>query len=198
MISSTQASSGHLAIPRPLAVAGRAEEEGATLSREPVTAADLGEAMGEAWLDRCLRQGYWDQALSEVPMEVVPLFLDDKAGSRLRGYGLEVQLPNGRVQRQEFSIYSLSPVANRAAERLVTAGLLAANHQCFYEVVLEDKRYGALPQADAGTFTLTIHSPPPVCVRVPLRTLLREARAVQMLDDTVFPVFFTEKALTTA
>src|SRR5436853_6871307 len=115
----TKNNSSRLAMPRPLAVAVRAEEESPPLTREPVTAADLSDAMAEAWREQCLRHGHCDQALGEVPMELVPLFANGKTDGRCNGFALEIQLPNGQSRRQTFSISSLGPVADRAADALM-------------------------------------------------------------------------------
>ena len=68
-------------------------------------------------------------------MELVPLFANGKTDGRCNGFALEIQLPNGQSRRQTFSISSLGPVADRAADALMTAGVLAASQQFFYEII---------------------------------------------------------------
>ena len=198
MNSSTQ-NSCRLAMPHPLAVAILADEGATPVAREPVTPADLADAVAEAWRERCLRRGHPDKALGQVPMELVPLLRDGNSSSRCAGFALEVKLPTGQAQRQVFSVSSLSAVADRAADALVATGVFGPRQQFVYELVTELGASASPPsRSETSQFSLTVNTPPPACLRLPLRPLLRQATAVEMLDEEAFPVFFTAHALARA
>jgi hypothetical protein len=186
-------------MPQPLEVLLRAEASGPPLAREPVGAADLSDAVAEAWRDQCLRRGHLEQALAEVPVALSPLYADEEPGAPCRGFALELELPDGQVHRQKFSLKCLRPVAVRAAKALLEAGILGQEQHYFYELaVVELSGHGPPQPAGSPSFSLNVKSPPPACLRVPLRRLLESASAVDMLDDAVFPVFFTAAALAKA
>src|SRR5690349_3101195 len=125
----TKSNSCCLAMPRPLAVSLLAQEDGPPLRQEPVTAADLSDAIAEAWRDQCLRCGICDQSLTDVPMELVPLFPQGKRNGRCNGFALDVQLPDGQSRRQSFTISSLRPVADRMADSLLATGVLGTDQR---------------------------------------------------------------------
>ena len=179
-----------------MAVVLRGERGGASLTEEPVTSADLADVLSEAWLEMCLRKGWPQLPLAEAPMRLLPTLKGD-LDRRCYGFELEATLPDGRRHRCSFSIYSLGHVASRAARRLIDSGALPDGQTYFYEVV----RDGA-PKPSATTptppdpFHLTIKTPPLTYLTVPLRVLLEQAKAVDILEkDDLVPVFYTADAL---
>jgi hypothetical protein len=193
-------SSCRLAMPRPLCVVVRPKDSRVPLARERVSAADLADAVAETWRDQCLRRGFPELALAEVPMTLVPLRGEGEDGPRCIGFALEVELPDGMSHRQEFSLLCLAPAISRALQPLTAAGgdsLSGGNFS--YEVALEALSPDPLPQPPASpSFAVHVRSLPPACLRVPFRPLVHQATAVDLDDDGVFPVFFTRKALAKA
>ncbi len=186
-------------MPHQLEVLVRAEASGPPLAREPVRVADVSEAVSEVWRDQCLRRGHPDQPLANLPVVLLPTFSTADERGRCSGFELEVHLPNGNVGRQKFGLKSLRPVAVRAAERLLRAGILGEGTHYYYELaVVKDQTPAASPPAHAPAFSLKASTPPPAFLRTPLRPLLRAAKVVGTLDDEDFPVFFTATALAKA
>lgn len=181
-----------------LAVVLRLELNGESLARERVRPADLADAVSEAWRDGCLRRGQPRVPLAELPVRLVPSF---KEGSNRRctGFELEVTDPRGGSARRAFTIHSLGHVAERAAARLRTAGTLRPGQTYLYEVELD--RNGApatTPASMDAQFDFQIKHAPLVFLNRPLRPLLEKARAVDVVEDDHFPVFYTEAALARA
>lgn len=186
-------------MPQPLAVLVRDAASGSLLAREPVLRTDLADAVAEAWRDQCLRAGYPERPLAEVPMTLVPLFPAADSGRRCVGFAIDVELPNGRVRRHEFSLLSLKPVATRAIESLVASGIFSSQTVFRYEVTVDDFHPASSPSpTDAIPFAIHVRSQPQSFLPLPLRPLLRRSTAVDMLDDDAFPVFFTAEALAKA
>ena len=188
-----------LSMPQSLEIGVWTESSPEPLAREPVTAADLAEAIGETWREQCLRRGYPEQALSDLAVTLVPSFPQKRSGQRCRGFGLEVTLPDGRVQRQDFGLRCLQDVAARAAENLRATGQLGLEQHYFYELTAG----ASVPQSanvspKGRPFSLQVKSPAPACLRVALRPFLAASKAVDMVDDADFPVFIAAAALAKA
>jgi hypothetical protein len=198
MNSCTQSSFCRLSMPQPLEILVRADVSAPPLAREPVRAADLSDAVAEAWRDQCLRRGYPDQTLADMPVALRPTFSRGDGGARCSGFELELELPDGARRRQQFSLKCLRPVATRAAAALVSAGILHDEQRYFYELAVATEPAPPPPAGAAPAFSLKASSPPPAGLRVPLRPLLRAAQAVDLLDEEAFPVFFTAAAMAKA
>jgi hypothetical protein len=185
-----------LAMPQHLAVVLRAKDSQTPLARERVSPADLAEAVAEAWRDQCLRRGFPELALADVPMTLVPHVLDGSQGSRCEGFALDVELPDGKSHRQEFSLLGLAPAMSRVVESLVDGGFAKSAGKFICEVRLDTSPVKESSRhSDTPAFAVNVKSHPPACLRVPLRPLLELATAVALDDATAFPVFFTTSAL---
>ena len=180
-----------------LAVEVRATEDGARLTREVVSNADLADVFSEAWRDGCLRKGHPHIPFAGLPMRIVPRF---KTGSdqRCAGFDVEVPVPRGSPARQSFSTRSLSHVGNRAAQRLVETGVLNAGQAYLYEIVLGHPAPPPAALPDNEPFRATVKSPPLTHLDVPLRQLLEQSAAVDVVEDDMFPVFYTGEAFALA
>jgi hypothetical protein len=189
----SSAAAGH----ESLVVVLRAEARGEVLACEPVTSADLAEVTSEAWRDGCLRRGQPQVPLAALPLRLVPTF-QEGSNRRCAGFELEVTNPGGQPTRRAFTIYSLAHVAQRAAARLLTAGTLRPGQSYVYEVELDARSRPVNPAAAIGSFATSVKSPPLNYLRVPLRSLLAAATAVNVNEDDRFPVFYLEAALTRA
>jgi hypothetical protein len=188
-----------LSIPHPLEVIVRGESSPEPLAREPVSAADLSEAVSETWREQCLRNGYPEQALSEVPITLVPLYPPKSSQQRCLGFGLELTLPDGRMQRQDFGLKCLHNVAKRVAESLRGAGQLGAEENYYYELMpAASVSPAGVASGMARPFSLEVKTPAPACLRLSLRPLLKACKAVNMIDDADFPVFIEAGALAKA
>jgi hypothetical protein len=188
-----------LSIPQQLEIAVRGESSSEPLAREPVSAADLSEAVSETWREQCLRSGYPEQALAELPVKLVPLYPPKPSQQRCRGFGLELTLPDGRMRRQDFGLRCLHHVAKRAAESLRRAGQLGAEEYYYYELTMATSiPPAALAPSTARPFSLHVKTPAPACLRVSLRPLLEACKAVDIVDDGDFPVFIEAAALAKA
>ena len=187
-----------LSMPLPLEVLLRTESSLEPLARESVSAADLSEAVSETWREQCLRRGYPEQALSELPITLVPLYPEKRSGEQCRGFGLELTLPDGRVQRQDFGLRCLHTVAKRAAEHLRHAGQLGLEQQYYYELATAQAPQVAVASGVARSFSLHVKTLAPACLRVSLRPLLEACKAVDMFDEADFPVFIEAAALAKA
>ena len=198
MNSSTQSSFCQLAVPQPLELLVRSEMLGPPLGRGPIGAADIADAVAEAWRDLCLRHGYPEQALVDIPVALLPFYPNGDDRARCTGFELELELPDGQRRRQKFSLKCLRPVAARLADALLSAGLLGQEQPYFYELAVVTGQAAPRPASGSPAFSLKAKSPPPRCLRVPLRSLLQAAKAVGMLDEEAFPVFFTATALAKA
>jgi hypothetical protein len=185
-------------MPEPLEVRVLAEPSGPPLAREVVRPADLSEALGETWRDQCLRRGYPDQPLSDIPISLRPTFSNGDKGSLCSGFELELELPSGKRYRQQFTMKSLRPLALRAAETLMNAGVLSADQRYFYVLGMLRDQFPVSSASASPSFALDAKSSPLTYLRVPLRPLLRAAKAVGMLEEEAFPVFFTAAALAKA
>lgn len=182
-----------------LAVVLRGLEDGAMVGREAVSAADLSDVFSEAWRDVCLRKGHPHVPLVDVTMQVVPTL---KAGSdrRCSGFDLEVSVPGGPRLRRTFTPRSLSHVSTRAAQRLIASGVLSDGQPYTFEIVTEQPPAAGAPPASTAEipFQTSLKSAPLTWLSVPLRDLLKQAAAVDVLDDEVFMVFYTAHALALA
>ena len=183
MNSSTQSSFCRLSMPQPLEVLVRTDASAPPLAREPVRAADLSDAVAEAWRDQCLRRGYPEQTLADIPVALLPTFPNAAGHARCSGFELELELPDGGRTRQKFGLKCLRPVAARAAEALLSAGILSDEQHYFYELAVTTEQTPAPSVGAAPAFSLRANSPSPSCLRVPLRPLLRAAKAVDLLDE---------------
>ncbi len=198
MIQSVAGNLPSLAMDRPLAALIRRGLDEPVLARNPVTGADLTEAVSEAWRDACLRAGHPDVTLSATPMRLAPR-LADHSESRCVGFDLEVILPDGRTTRREFTISCLRPAVDRAVKPLLEAEVLKPGDPYIFEFVVASDRKDAPPPAEADVpLTLSLRSAPLTYLRIPIRTLLERATPVAILDDEEFPVFYTPEALAKA
>jgi len=198
-MNSPATTEGKIAVPldqSALTVLLRTESKGALLTREPVTPADLSEAVSETWLELFLRQGQPGIPFPGLPAQLIPIFL---TGTQCSGFALEVTHPDGQTAQREFSMRSLRPVAERAAQRLVETGVLKPGQQYVYEVVFERGRKPALsPKWGEDQFNVTIKQAPLPYLSVPFRPLLQQARPENSVEEGLFPVFYTDKALAKA
>ena len=182
-------------MPQPLTVVIRADATGSALASELVTAADLSDAVAETWRDQCLRRGHPERALPEVPVSLVPLFSKVPSDSRCEGFALDLELPDGQVRRQEFSLKCLRAVAARAVKSLIAAGILGQELHCYYEVTADAARVPLRGQRPVSPpASANVKSQAPICLRLPYRQLLEQAKAVGVFDEEAFPVFFTAAA----
>lgn len=183
-----------LAMNQPLVVLIRTEDGAPVLRREPVTRADLSDAVSETWRDDCLRAGHPSEALAEVPVCVVPTLTEGSA-SRCSGFALDLTLPNGRNTRRAFTISCLRPVAQRAEAALLEAQVLQPGQPYVFELVL-DEEAGAAGSAceQSPTFNVSMRGPSLSYLNIPIRSLLERSTPVAILDDDEFPVFYTQEA----
>lgn len=180
----------------PLTVVLRAESNLVELTREPVTDADCVDLFSEAWLHNVLRKGRPDIPFEQAGLRLLPSFTE---GSEFKCTGFEVacRLPDGTEARSQFGLLALQAVASRAAERLLQSKMLQPEEKYCFEVVLEPDR----PEPTAAAqerFAVIVKRQALTFLRIPLRPLLREATAVNMVSDDCFPVFFTAAALARA
>ena len=179
-----------------LALVLRRDSNGPKLAREPISHADLAEAFSEAWREGCLRKGRPEVALAEAAIRLLPQLSDDSA-SNCTGFALEVTPPGGTPFRREFSVRSLAHVARRMAEPLIASGALSRGHESVFQLVV-DRFHRPTIEAEPAPFAMTTKSAPLTYLEVPLRPLLEQARAVDLIDDEVSPVFYTEDAFARA
>jgi hypothetical protein len=182
----------------PLAVRIFTEHSTSPLAIEPVRSADLADAAGEAWRDGCLRTGHPNLPLSEMAMRLHPVRTTDHA-ARCAGFRLELGFPGAGSTPPEFTIHSLRHMAERAAAPLVAAGVLQAGQNYTYDVAIDASAAAPSPTSEAGiAMGMSVRSAPLAYLKVPLRGLLRRATPMALLDDEVFPVFYTQEAFAKA
>jgi len=180
-----------------LAVVVRSAEDGARLTREAVSHADFSDVFSEAWRDACLRKGQPRVPLADVSVRVVPK-LKTGSGRLCAAYDLALSVPGQPQASRSFTARSLGHVSQRMAQRLVETGVLAAGQTYTYEVVLDSNNQANPPDDSSPLFQATVKTPPLSYLVVPLRELLAQASAVDMLEEEVFPVFYTTNALALA
>ena len=170
-------------------------ESGRVLTSEPVRDDDLASLRSEAWFEAFVRKGMANMPLSDPEFRLAPIFKAN-SDSVCAGFALEANSPRGGVTRCEFYRAALLNVATRAAERLVKFGVIEAGDQPHIEIVLDDEVRPAR-SSEAGSFAgkMTIKRPPLHFLSAPLRSLLKEGRAVDEQDEEAFHVFITESAL---
>ena len=105
-----------------LAVDLMARGDDRLLAREPVSAADLGPMRDEAWLNG-LRAGHLGWNRHELTVTVQPGHSSEDQGGRLLNFDLELR-QGERMFLQEFPMFSLASVAERAKNRLQSQGAL--------------------------------------------------------------------------
>jgi hypothetical protein len=110
---------------------------------------------------------------------------------------VEIELPDGTRPRIEFGTRALGDVARRATSRLLAQGSVSKDQLCVYEIVVDAEARPTAAVADED-FGMSVRSAPLATLSVPLRPLLQQARAVELEDDSVFPVFYTAEALARA
>ncbi len=170
------------------------EEAGPEVEREAVTDADLAELRGEAWLSGCLRKGRPELPLAEMKFRILPIF--KTAGtSRCGGFQLRAVIPGLEEIRRTYTIFSLSDVAARAAERLVLTGKVRELGTYYFEIHAERETVSAEPPP---LFTAVARTKPLQVVKLPLPSLLKQARAHGTESREHYPVFYTEEALAKA
>jgi len=181
-----------------LAAVLRSESNGEHLAREPVLPADLADVISEAWRDGCLRRGHPGIPLADVPVRLVPT-MKEGSNRRCTGFDLEITDATGERTRRPFTIYSLTHVAQRAANRLLAAGTLRPGQTYLYEMELDRNGPPDAPSPGAdGSFQVHFKTPALTFLSVPLRPLLEKATAVDAVEDDRFPVFYTEAAFARA
>ena len=187
-----------LAPPVSLRVILRAESKGQLLTREPVTDSDLADARAEAWRECFLRKGRTDVSLASTAFQLVPI-LRENSESICTGFALEHTLRDGPAVRHEFNNRCLADVATRASGRLVEFNVLKAGQPFVYEIETASPPHPTLQShPDDSRFSITMHSSPLHTLNVPLRPMLQQSRTENVMDDALFPVFFTEEALRSA
>jgi len=184
-----------------LTVVAKLEPDGPGVEREPVREADLVDIQGEMWLNGCLRKGYPDSQMAEMPMRLSPIFKDGE-GRRCAGFQLEARNPGGETTSSQFGIQSLGHVAGRASQRLLSTGALKPNEVYYYEVIAEQGggAAGPRPMAESpgtASFTLKAKPQPLVYLTMSLPRLLERASAVGPVDGWC-PVFYTVDAFAKA
>lgn len=178
-----------------LAIVLRAEVDGPKLACEPVTATDLGEVFAEAWLEGCLRKGRAEVPFAEADLRLVPA-QDGEAAARYAGFAVEVTPPGGAMARREFPIRSLSHVARRAARPLLASGALKAGAEYYFELVRDRAREAVAGSGEPpGTH---VKRAPLTYLSVPLRPLLQDSTALNVVDEEALPLFYTAEAFAKA
>lgn len=181
----------------PLVVRVKTLEEGVPLDQERVTAADMSGPVSELWLEGFLRQGHPDVPLEQVQPQLLPK-LAESGGTRCSGFDLEVVNPSGQRTRRTYSLLCLLSVARRAVARLRQAGRLAAGARAAYELLLQPGKGLAAPHAAEGVGEIVVQRPALSYLRISLGDLRARARTVQAAAPGLFPVFYTERALSRA
>jgi len=181
-------------LPTRLSVSLKLEPDGPAIATESVEPADLGSVLGEAWRDGCLRKGHPSLALSDVLMELIPVF-GENAGPVCSGFSVTVPLPDGQSSAIDFGIHSLSHVAPGIASRLQSSGTLKPGQQYYFEVLadsaVERSRMAELP----APFSMSMTVPPLRWLDIPFKALREGAEPVSAVDGGEFPVFMTAEAL---
>ena len=178
-------------------VALRSDAGEAELIREPVADNDLENVRSEAWLECVLRQGCPEVGMDELATKLVPI--PAKNGPTCAGYAIDTVDREGNSSRCVFTIRSLEHVASRAAQRLVSRGVLQAGDTYHFE--LHARREGREEEIGAtmlAAFDVEARNHLPVVLSVPLPPLLEQAEAIGPVDDEVWKVFYTRDALTSA
>ncbi len=196
MIAANTAAPASVPVSTPsLTVVLRRDAQHPVLGREQVAAADLADAISEAWRDAYLRKGRPSVRLLDARFDLSPLYLDESQ-TLLSGFFLKAaDSPGGEC---EFSIRSLRSVAQRAGTRLKELGLLEGADEFVYEVLYEP--YEAPPQSEAAPALFdAVSKPAPLHhLRVPIRPLLQTATPRNRVEEGVFPVFYTATAFAEA
>jgi len=183
--------------PATLSIVIRAKARGQILTSEPVTGADLIDIRAEAWRECVLRHGHTKVPFAPEPFRLTPILRPDAPGF-CSGFAIEGTLPNGATFQREFSTRCLKDAAHRAADRLVSLNILEAGQTFVFEVQVDEEPPRAAVSVTAGGLDVTVRTPPLRPLSVPLRGLLQQARAENLEDDSVHPVFITEEALRSA
>ncbi len=183
-----------LELARPLAVRLRRAADAPPLACAPVSAPDFSEVAGEAWRDVCLRAGHPQVPLAGAPMLLAPILAN---GSEVRcaGFSLQLALPGGHAGSVAFTIHCLRHVAERAIAQLVEACVLKQGETCLFEVIVDPQQAPTRqPAGGPAVASVSLRTPPLTYLTVSLRKLLARATPVALLDDEVFPVFYTQEA----
>jgi len=195
-ISATPAASclTRLVLARPLAVGLRRAADAPPLACAPVSAPDLSEVASEAWRDGCLRAGRPQVPLAGTPMVLAPI-LADGSEDRCAGFSLQLALPGGQASSVAFTFHCLRHVAERAIAQLVEVRVLKQGETCLFDVVVDPRQTPPRPPGGEPTVArFSLRTPPLTYLTVSLRKLLARATPVALLDDEVFPVFYTQEA----
>jgi hypothetical protein len=176
-----------------LEVALQLKQSSPEVRRETVTEDDLADAKSEAWFHGCLRQGYPQQKLEDVPMRLCSV--QSKEAGSWAGFGIEVTCPGGETHRREFALHSLQSAAARAAQRLIAEGVLRQNDLYYYKLFATPHPPGKFENPKvSGPFAMTTQARPLVSLAVPLATLAAVADRIGNTANDTYPVFYTEKA----
>ncbi len=180
-----------------VSLALRLDKNGPVVLREPVTEADLVDALSECWLESVLRRGHPDVELEALRPNVVPLF--SEGGATCVGYTLEVVDSNGTGARRDFTMRSLEGAASRGAQRLISRGDMRQGDVYYFEIKA-DRGPGISVPATSDATPLAGHaSTKPIDpLTVPIGPLLEQSRTVGPQDEDVIKVFYTEEALARA
>jgi hypothetical protein len=198
MIANPATNLTRLELAQPLVVRLLKEPSGPPLAIEPVHVSDLADVASEGWRDVCLRAGHPDLPLSEVPMRLSPVLGGD-SGSRCAGFELEVALPDGTGSRRRFPFSCLRHVADRAVAALLEAGVLKVGESYLYEVALDPEGASRFSSNAGGLAApISVRCAALTYLNLALRPLLERARPVDLQEEEVFPVFYTQEALSKA
>jgi len=182
----------------PLTVRLLREPGSAPLACEPVLPADFADVASEAWRDGCLRAGHPGARLSDTPMRLSPIPADDSE-SRCAGFKVRVLRPDGTSADCVFTFGCLRHVANRVADLLLKSGVLKAGESYFYEVIADQNRSApSQQQENARLGQRSLRTQPLSYLNLPIRPLLQRSTPVALLEEELFPVFYTEEAFANA
>jgi hypothetical protein len=171
------------------------EQGGPAVARELVLPADLLDPSSEAWQNGYLRKGFPDLPLARAGIRLIAH--REANSARCTGFDLETTTPDGETTRTEFSVASLTPVAMRAAARLLEAGVLQSGQTYYYR--LEANRAPRAAEAAPGhPAGVLLKAAALTYLEVPIRPLLEQGRPVDILDESELPVFYTANAIAQA
>lgn len=179
-----------------LSIALRLERDGAEVVREPVGPDDLSDAISEAWLEAMLRKGRPDLVLEDFEARIEPVW-SQESGS-CTGYVLESLDGQGNASRRPYSVYSLEPVAGRAAQRLIAQGILQPPHTYYYQIVPEQSTSDSV--AASGLHQSGMRTRPLAPLEIEMGPLLQRATPIGLAleHERPFEVFYTEAAVADA
>ncbi|MGD8395200.1 MAG: hypothetical protein PVF43_06970 [Candidatus Eiseniibacteriota bacterium] len=180
--------------------------DGAVVTSETVTRADMIDLYGEIWWLSQLRRGHPEVTLDDTEIQVRPLYLKDEAPV-CRGIVLQATNPSGQTSVRYFGRRTLAHVADRASRRLLQGGVLKALDTYYYELHADGAAAGVSGPPDltgvisagsGGTrpaVALSTTTAPLRHLVQPLRPLLDAGQAVGETLPGAHQVFYTRAAL---